>query len=155
MSSHPTSKARRKRQKRKQQYARLREDCQLAGVIETTPEGAVRNEVAPVAPDPPLPHLVRAAIRNGWATTDAGKAKVVGDMIAAFFGEGTDATMRVQLFRTLLLADRTQYECDRAEEADEGGPVVLNFNFVSAGRDAPDAEHPPLPSPRRSSNHRQ
>lgn len=44
MGSHPTSKARRKRQKLKRKYARLREDAQLADIIETTAEGAVRDE---------------------------------------------------------------------------------------------------------------
>src|SRR5262245_52005312 len=77
MSSHPTSKARRRRQKLKRKYARLREDCQLAGMIETTPEGAVRDEHAPVAPDPPLPHLIRQALRENWPTLDAAKPKVV------------------------------------------------------------------------------
>jgi hypothetical protein len=33
MSSHPTSKARRKRQKVKRKYARAREDAQLADII--------------------------------------------------------------------------------------------------------------------------
>jgi hypothetical protein len=41
--SHPTTKARRQRQKLKRAYSRLREDCQLKGFIETTPEGAVRT----------------------------------------------------------------------------------------------------------------
>src|SRR5262249_16981842 len=51
-----------------ERYAKVREDAQLLGIIPTVPEGAVRNEVAPVAPDPPLPHLVRAAIKNNWET---------------------------------------------------------------------------------------
>jgi hypothetical protein len=39
MSSHPTSKARRERQKIKRKYARLREDLQLSGDLPTTPDG--------------------------------------------------------------------------------------------------------------------
>ena len=41
--SHPTSKARRDRQKLKRKYARVREDAQLAGLIPTTPAGAVNT----------------------------------------------------------------------------------------------------------------
>ena len=41
MSGHPTSKARRRRQKLKRRYARLREDAQLLGLIPTVPSGAV------------------------------------------------------------------------------------------------------------------
>src|SRR5215472_17399868 len=63
-------KKRKRRQRCKERYAKAREDAQLSGIIPTVPEGAVRNEVAPVAPDPPLPHLVRKAIKNNWATTD-------------------------------------------------------------------------------------
>ena len=65
MSGHPTSKARRKRQKIKRKYARLREDCQLACIIETTPEGAVRDERVPPSAQAEdsrgLPSLVMAA----------------------------------------------------------------------------------------------
>jgi hypothetical protein len=133
MSSHPTSKARRKRQKLKRKYARLREDCQLAGIIETTPEGAVRNEVAPVASDPPLPHLVRAAIKDGWATPDAAKAKVVGDLLAAFFEPDADPMLRVWLARLLLLLDQTQWERDHPESSSSrgrgGAGVEVNVNL--------------------------
>jgi hypothetical protein len=84
MSSHPTSKARRKRQKLKRAYAKARKDCQLLGIIDTTPEGAVRNEVAPVAPDPPLPHLVRKALKNNWPQPDRNKPDIVGSLCAPF-----------------------------------------------------------------------
>ena len=101
----------------------LREDYQLAGIIETSPIGAVRDEVAPVAPDPPLPHLIRMALKNDWPTPDAAKQKIVAELIAAFFEEGQDPMLRIRLFQTLLLADQTQYERDRAEPTplEEGG----------------------------------
>src|SRR5437868_4308031 len=96
MSSHPTSKARRKRQKIKRKYARLREDCQLAGIIETAPSGAVRNEVAPVAPDPPLPHLVRTALKDGWATPDAAKPAIIDALLEAFYDPDADPALLVK-----------------------------------------------------------
>lgn len=137
--SHPTSKARRKRQMIKRKYARLREDCQLADIIETIPEGAVRNEVVPVAPDPPLPHLVRAAIKDGWATPDSAKPKVVADLLAAFFEEGQDPMLRVRLARLLLLLDQTQWERDHLEEAGKSGSFLLNVNVVNVDS-APNKE---------------
>ena len=106
-------KKRKRRQRCKERYAKAREDAQLIGIIPTVPEGAVRNEVAPVAPDPPLPHLVRAALKDGWATPDAAKPKVVADLLAAFFEEGQDPMLRVRLARLLLLLDQTQYENER------------------------------------------
>jgi hypothetical protein len=79
MGSHPTSKARRKRQQLKRRYARLREDCQLEGIIETTPEGALRPErVDPASQDDGAPALTAAlvvkALREGWAVPRDGSA---------------------------------------------------------------------------------
>jgi hypothetical protein len=111
---------RKRRQKLKKRYARAREDAQLSGVIPVVPEGAVRNEVAPVAPDPPLPHLVRAALKNDWATPDAAKAKVVADLLVPFFEEGTDPGLRVRLARLLLLLDQTQFDMDHPGQAGKG-----------------------------------
>ena len=121
-------KKRKRRQRCKERYAKAREDAQLIGIIPTVPEGAVRNEVAPVAPDPPLPQLIRQALRENWATPDASKSKVVADLLAAFFEEGADPMLRIRLFRTLLLADQTQYARDHPEQARKGsrgqrGPV--------------------------------
>lgn len=110
-------KKRKRRQRCKERYAKAREDAQLSGVIPTVPEGAVRNEVAPVAPDPPLPHLVRAALRQGWAVPEAAKPKVVADLLAAFFDRDADPGLRVRLFRLLLLLDQTQWERDHPEQA--------------------------------------
>jgi hypothetical protein len=109
-------KKRKRRQRCKECYAKAREDAQLSGIIPTVPEGAVRNEVAPAAPDPPLPHLVRAALRLGWDVPDAAKPKVVADLLAAFFEEGQDPMLRVRLARLLLFLDQTQYELESATD---------------------------------------
>ena len=130
-------KKRKRRQRCKERYAKAREDAQLIGILPTVPEGAVRNEVAPVAPDPPLPHLVRAALKDGWATPDAAKPKVVADLLAGFFEEGADPMLRIRLARLLLLLDQTQFERDRAEEAGKGRTQVLNFNIVNVDSYAP------------------
>src|SRR4051794_10910901 len=72
--------------------------------------GGLAKELAPVAPDPPLPHLVRAALKHGWATPDAAKPKVVADLLAAFYDPDADPMLRVRLARLLLLLDQTQFE---------------------------------------------
>lgn len=120
MASHPTSKARRKRQKIKRKYARLREDCQLEGILETTPEGAVRNERAPVAPDPPLPHLVRAAIKNNWPTPDCNKPAIVDNLGAAILDPDNDLMLRIECFKVVFMLDQLQYEIDHPEHARKG-----------------------------------
>src|SRR5262245_5377970 len=110
-------KKRKRRQRCKERYAKAREDAQLLGIIPTVPEGAVRNEVAPVAPDPPLPHLVRAAIKNNWPTPDCNKPDIVDSLIAPFYDPEADAAMLVKCARVLLLLDQTQYERDHPERA--------------------------------------
>jgi hypothetical protein len=122
-------KKRKRRQRCKEVYAKAREDAQLAGLIPTVPEGAVRNEVAPVAPDPPLPHLVRAAIKNNWATPDSAKPGIVDSLIAPFYDPDADPALLVKCARVLLLLDQTQYERDHAEEAGKakgGGAVAVS-----------------------------
>jgi hypothetical protein len=94
----------------------LREDCQLAGIIETSPAGALRNEVATVGPDPPLPHLVRAALKNNWPTPDSNKPAIVDSLIAPVYDPDADPMLLVRCFKVLFLADQTQYERDRAEQ---------------------------------------
>src|SRR4051812_15065099 len=119
MSSHPTSKARRKRQKLKRVYARLREECQLADIVETTPAEAVRDERV----DPrtqgcqQLPALVRQALREGWSTPDVAKPKIVAELLIPFFEDGADPMLLVRLARLLLLLDQTQFDRDHPEEA--------------------------------------
>jgi hypothetical protein len=132
MTSHPRSKARRRRQQLKRKYARFREDAQLAGVIETVPEGAVRDERVDPARQggQQFPELVRQALREGWATPDSAKPKVVAELLAAFFEEGQDPMLRVRLARLLLLLDQTQWERDHPEKAGKakggGGAVAVS-----------------------------
>ena len=126
----PTSKAKNRKKKVKARYAKAREEAQLAGVIPTTPDGAVRNERVPTAPDPVLPELVRQAIRESWATPDRAKARVVASLLEPFFNNITvvDEEGRAlqipaspkllnELAKTLRMLDQTQYERDHPEEA--------------------------------------
>ncbi len=80
------SKRRRERQALKQKYAKVREDAQLAGVIHTTPEGAVRNEVA-LTGNAVLPDVVKQALRENWATPDCAKPAIVANLLEPFFAE--------------------------------------------------------------------
>jgi hypothetical protein len=98
----------------------LREDLQLSGDLPTLPEGALRDERAPVGSDPPLPHLVRQALREGWDVPDCNKPKVVGDLIAAVLDQDADPAMLVQCTSLLLLLDQTQYDIDHPEQAGKG-----------------------------------
>ncbi|MGH7172775.1 MAG: hypothetical protein ACRELF_07000 [Gemmataceae bacterium] len=113
-------KKRKRRQRCKERYAKVREDAQLSGIIPTVPEGAVRNEIAPVAPDPPLPHLVRAAIKNNWATPDSAKPAIIDALLEPFYDPDADCALLVKCFRVLFLLDQTQYERDHPEVAGKG-----------------------------------
>jgi hypothetical protein len=80
----------------------------------------VRNEVAPVAPDLPLPHLVRAAIKNNWPTPDCNKPAIVDSLIAPVYDSDADPMLIVKCARVLLLCDQTQYALDHREQAGKG-----------------------------------
>ena len=71
--------------------------------------------IAPVAPDPPLPHLVRAAIKNNWATPDCNKPAIVDSLIAPVYDPDTDPMLLIKCARVLLLCDQTQYALDHPE----------------------------------------
>jgi len=115
-------RVRKMKQKLRRRYTIDRENRQLAGDEPTVPLGAVRSEVVDPASQgcQPLPALVRQALRESWATPDAAKARAVAEIMAAFFDPGTKPGERIRLVRTLLLADRTQYELDHPELARKG-----------------------------------
>src|SRR5436305_1256780 len=97
-------KKRKRRQRCKERYAKAREDAQLEGIIPTVPEGAVRSEVAPVAPDPLLPHLVRVAIKNNWPIPDSNKPGIVDNLLEPFYDPEADPALLVKCARVLLQA---------------------------------------------------
>lgn len=80
----------------------------------------MRTEVAPTAPDPPLPHLVRAAIKNGWPTPDSNKPGIVASLLEPFYDPEADPALLVKCARVLFLLDRLQYERDHPEHAGKG-----------------------------------
>lgn len=133
MATHPTGSGRNKKQKLKAQYAKVREDAQLYGVIDTTPEGAVRPEQ--VNPDSQgsqsLPALDRVAITKGWEVPEHVKTKVIERLAEPFFEEGRqvltkdgqaitlppDRNLLKENAKVLVLADQRQYERDNPEAA--------------------------------------
>jgi hypothetical protein len=78
----------------------------------------VRNEVVDSARQgcQQFPELVRQALREGWATPDAAKPKVVADLLIPFFEEGTGPMLLVRLARLLLLLDKTQWVVEEAKK---------------------------------------
>lgn len=141
MASHPTSKRRRKKQELKARYAKVREDAQLEGLIHTTPEGAVRNEVS--TGNAQLPELVRQAIRESWATPDAAKAAIVANLLEPFFAEREidpltgkmlppNRQQMIELAKTLRLLDQTQFERDHPEEAGKAKGSISLTNVLQA-----------------------
>lgn len=144
MASHPSSKRRRDKQKLKERYAKVREDAQLADIIPTTPEGAVRNEVAVNLGNAQLPEVVRQAIKENWATPDAAKGAIVANLLEPFFAERElDALGKpvppnrremIELAKVLRLLDQTQFERDNPEAAGvaKGGSSISLTNVMQA-----------------------
>jgi hypothetical protein len=135
MSSNPTSKRRRKKQQLKERYAKVREDAQLADIIPTTPEGAVRNEVV-LTGNAVLPDVVREALRENWATPDAAKPAIVANLLEPFFAEREIIDGKVQppnraqlieLAKVLRLLDQTQFERDHPEDAGKAKGGAINI----------------------------
>jgi hypothetical protein len=129
----PTSKAKNRKQKIKKKYAKAREDAQLAGIIPTTPDGAVKNErVQPFAQTlgPALPEIVRQALKDNWATPDSAKPAIIASLLEAFYKDdivldenGKEVRVKpsrkllMELAKTLHLLDQTQWERDHPAEA--------------------------------------
>lgn len=157
MAKHPTGKRRNAKQKIKKRYAKSREDAQLAGVIETSPEGAVRAErVDPLTQDAQrFPGLDRLAILGegkGWSTPEHVKRKAVEQAAEVLFEkktvfktvvnpDGTTTTVEVVLppdrneqlaaIKVLLLGDQKQYERDNPSgdtSSKTGNGVTVNVN---------------------------
>lgn len=150
--SKPSTKARNGKQATKSRYARAREDAQLAGLIPTTPEGALRPEkVDPSSQDEQrFPGLDRMAIRNaeGWGITDQVKRKIVEVNAEVLYERRTyydregreveappDRQAQVQASRVLMLADERDWERKQPEQAakSEGGTQVNVFQVNNAG----------------------
>ncbi len=121
-------KKRKSKQKAKERYAKAREDAQLAGVIETTPVGAVRDEVVNplVQEEQETLSLDRKAIQKGWAVPEQEKQAVVGRLIEKIHQEETSAAEVAMCSNAVLRADQMQYERDHPKEAGEakGGTKV-------------------------------
>ncbi len=137
MASHPTSKARNKKQVLKQTYAKVREDAQLHGVIPTTPEGAVRDEVVNPATQAlqDTTSLDRAAINQGWRVPDGEKPKVIQRLLEALDKEGLTPAEAAMVTNALVKADQIQHERDNPEAQKGKGGVTINnqVNVVDIG----------------------
>lgn len=112
--SKPTSSNRNRKQKLKASYAKAREDAQLAGIIPTTPEGAVRDErVDPTTQSvQPLSELVARAIRQGWSVEDGMKPHLVQEMVSIVLDPDMSAKAKVTAFNALRMADQSQWDRD-------------------------------------------
>jgi hypothetical protein len=133
----PTSSRRWKLQRVADRYAHAREDAQLAGLIPTEPEEALRDErVDPAGQsEPPLLGLVRLAVRDNWATPDEKKPVIVDKIVALVEADDTEDHTRIAAARTLLQMDRDQWERDHSELAGKvrGGVQVTNQQQVITG----------------------
>lgn len=136
MGKHRTTKGRNQRQKLKKNYAKMREEAQLTGVIPTVPEGAVRDErVDPRAQsEQKIPSLDRQAVVKGWSVPEETKRMVVERLAEPFFEVDPDKIDRYLLkenAKVLVLADQRQYERDNPEEAGKAkGSTNVNVALV-------------------------
>lgn len=144
--SKPTSKTRNRKQKVREKYSKAREDAQLAGIIPTTPEGAVRPERVDPASQrmAALPELVRQALKESWNTPDAAKPAIIASLLEPFYQDDVvldengkqvrvkpSRAMLMALAKTLLQLDRFQWEKDHPEAAGKarGGGASASVNM--------------------------
>lgn len=115
--SRPTSKRRAQRQKIKERYAKAREDAQLAGLISTTPEEALKPErVDPsTQSSQPLSELVAQAIKKGWAVEDGMKPHLIQEMVDIVMDVNMPAKAKITAFNALRMADQSQWDRDHPE----------------------------------------
>ena len=112
--SHPTSKNRSARQKLKERYAKAREDAQLYGLVETTPEGALKSErVDPKTQEQQdTTGIDRKAIARGWQVPEEQKGKVIDRLITKIDDEETSAAEVAMCANAVIKADQLQWERD-------------------------------------------
>lgn len=117
--SKPTSKRRNAKQKLKDRYAHAREDAQLAGLIPTTPEEALKSEVVDPATqgEQSLPGITRSAMRRGWAVPEHLKPALVDEMVDVITGKNATPVEKVMSFNALTKADKDQWTRDNPELA--------------------------------------
>ena len=129
-------KKRKARQRKRKEYQILREELQLSGDIPTTPEGAIRSEVV----DPstqgaqPMPELVAAAIRKGWAVPEGNKVELIDEMVKIALHPEIPAKQKVAAFNALRMADRSQWEQDNPVDAGKakGGATTTIHTSVQS-----------------------
>jgi hypothetical protein len=137
MPTHPTRRDRNQRQKLKARYMTAREDAQRFGLIPTTPEGAVRDERVDPATQGEQAHpaLTRTAVRRGWAVPDAKKPELVDELVRVVADPDSTPMEKIASVRTLLAADRLQYERDRVDVAsnvNDGGQTSPVMTYEQA-----------------------
>lgn len=130
------SSRRLKRQNLMKRFSRLREDAQLAGLIQTTPAEAVRDEVVKTA-DQPQPKLIERAIKSGWAVPDEIKPELVAELTAIVTDESEEASdkTKVAAFRALLAADQAQHERDNPQTKNNKSTVNVSVQTNIAAVD--------------------
>lgn len=140
----PTSKAKHRKKKIKKRYSAAREEAQLAGVIPTTPDGAVHEErVSPSAQSEDssiTAALVAQAIRNGWEVPKASREQFVDELTKVINNPDETAKAKIAAFNALRLADKDQWERDHPAEAGRakggGGSSGPSVNVIQANIDA-------------------
>lgn len=118
------------RQNLKQRFMKLREDAQLAGLIHTEPEGAVRDERSPAQPK-----LVERALREGWAVPEEIKPELVQELVAVVQDEEAADKTKVAAFRALLAADQAQHDRDNPQKTAKGGQINVSVQTNIAAVD--------------------
>ena len=116
----------------KRRYMELREELQLAGVIPTEPDGAIRDERVDPADQTAqaLPALVAEAVRRGWAVPEEAKPRHVDELSGILEDVEESSKNKIAAFNALRLADKDQYERDHPEADGAKGVTVLNINEV-------------------------
>lgn len=127
------------RQRLRATLAKVREDAQLAGAIDTVPEGAVRSErVDPKKQsEQAQPKLIEQAIKQGWAVPDQKKPGLVQELIAIVEDKSEEASdkTKVAAFRALLAADQAQHERDNPQTKNNKSTVNVSVQTNIAAVD--------------------
>lgn len=132
--SKPTTSRRSQKQHLKDRYAHAREDAQLAGLIPTVPEEALKSERV----DPSRQGIQetlgidRKAIRNGWQVPEEKKIEVIDRLVDKVLDDGASAAEKAMCANAVLKADQMQWERDHPEESGKakGGVNINNENKV-------------------------
>ena len=131
--SKPNGPRRREKQRVKDRIAHAQDDGQRLGIIETTPEEALKPARVgpPVQNEQIFPNLISRAMRKGWEPTEEMKISSVDELDSIIHDREVPPQVRVNAIRIQQQGTVIQHSIDNPEAAGKAKGGINNKNEVT------------------------